>query len=70
MKITRLKHHDRCTVHVVFGRSHYHTAHLECVDSRCTRKNKFIQWVSHATADELKLLGVKSRNLSEEFANA
>lgn len=61
MAITRLKNHDKCTVHIVFGRTHSHTAHLECVDSRCTRKRKFIQWISHADADQLLLLGVKSR---------
>jgi hypothetical protein len=67
MAITKLKHHNKCECQIVFGRSDYHCAHLECVDKKCTRKNKWIQWLSHATADELKSMGVPSVNIAEEW---
>lgn len=69
MTITRLKHHDRCEVKIVFGQSNYHTAHLECCDSKCKRKNKFIQWLSHETVDDLKALGLPVYNAAEQWLN-
>lgn len=65
--ITKLKHHDSCEVQIIFGLSNYHTAHLECVDPKCKRKSKFVQWLSHETADNLKELGIPSTNLANQF---
>lgn len=66
MAITKLKHHDNCDCQIVFGKSDYHTAHLECVDKKCN-KPKWIQWLSHATADELKSIGVPCVNYADEW---
>ena len=58
MAITKLKHHDRCDVQIVFGRSFHHHAHLECCDVNCKRKKKWIQWLGPDDTDQLRSMGI------------
>jgi len=58
MAITPHTYHDDCNVQIVFGRSQFHYAHLECCDTNCTRKKKFIQWINADTADQIRSQGV------------
>jgi hypothetical protein len=56
--ITKLKHHDKCDVKIVIGYNLHHYAHLECCDSNCKRKSRWIQWINYDDSKTLKKLGV------------
>lgn len=48
MAITNKKIHDCCTVGVEWldPSENMHYAKLICIDTNCTRKKKFVQWLS------------------------
>ena len=59
--ITKLKHHNRCDVQIVFSKHSQHHAQLECCDAQCKRKSKWIQWLGVQDTQQLRRLGIPVR---------